>query len=161
MWFRLHTSGMVKFLGGKTENVHLCASQGDQRGRRQSGWCQQSAWHRLHRLTHITKHRRQWQGNTHSYCMHTMYKLGVCHSGSWPHDWLQLAGCVCGCEDVWGSFHSSSSEPFLKPSLVVCSPHEVRLIYLNISAATWLTSVAHSVECVESLELVFLLVQEY
>lgn len=75
----------------------FCLFQGDERGRRQSGWCQQSTRHRLHRLPNVTKHRRQRQGNTHTQShahsqTDTLWE-GV-SSSRMTSLLLQLAGCV-------------------------------------------------------------------
>lgn len=108
----------------------FCLFQGDERGRRQSGWCQQSTRHRLHRLPNVTKHRRQRQGNTHtqSRAHSQTHCERVCRAVVWPHCCCSWLGVCFWCS--WGSFHYSWSDSFKKLSLL-CSPDEVRLIYFT------------------------------
>lgn len=58
-----HTPLMQRSLTVEQTETSPSASQGDERGCRQSGRRQQSTRHRLHRLPDVTKHSRQRQGN--------------------------------------------------------------------------------------------------
>jgi len=108
-----------------TQKMWLWLFQGDEWGCRQSGWCQQSARHRLHRLQNIAEHRWQRQGKhthtqTHSVlsegCVEPSYDLITAAAG-----WA----CVC----FWCVFEGVSSvQTSSRKRSRLCSADEVRLI---------------------------------